>query len=150
MLDRFKPFITADDESMGVADSITVIERGCGLHLGNDIAPPDAIIVKILIPFGEVFDCGEQTAGANRIIIRHAEFETVTCCRIGVGLIFDDNRVIVAEKGARHTERFEDVFFGKFAQRLSAYAFNDDGQQGVAGVAVEVLVAGVKIQTLLA
>src|SRR6185295_7197838 len=48
-----------------------------------------------------------------------------------------------------HPKRFENVCFGKLAERLSADTLYDDRHQRVSGVGIEMLVAGFEVQRLL-
>src|SRR5882672_5544270 len=48
-----------------------------------------------------------------------------------------------------HTKRLENIFFGKLAQRLAAYSFDDESQEKISRIAVEKLFPRLEVEFLL-
>ena len=109
-------------------------------------------MVEIFVPELQVLYGRVQAGGAGGVEVGevHAEGLILAVLFVAQRIVLDDLLVVVAEMGVRHAERLEDIFGCEFAKRHPTYAFDNDGQQREAGVAVHVFFAGLEVQRPLA
>ena len=106
---------------------------------------------RIFVPEREIFDRSVQTGRAGRVKVRETQAEGASLFGfVSIRIIFDNLSVVVAEKCVVHAERFKDVFGRELTKGHAANALDDDGQQGIARVAVNVFFSWPKIQVFLA
>lgn len=137
-------------ETRGIVDVTAVVQPSTIDHSSNDGRPSDAVMVEIFVPEREIFDRRQKAGRAHGVQIGVGNLHTPLRIHIALGHIPDDLGVIVSEERVAHAERFENPCRGKDPQRLATYRLQDLRHQGISGVAIEVFVARLEIQVLLA
>ena len=143
--------VRAVHETVRVGDLRAAGQRRRLLDLAHGVPAADLARPEVPVPAGKVLDGGEEAAGADDGEVRDAEAVAARAVRlVGVGAVPDEQRVVVAERRARHPQRLEDALVREGAERLARHALDRDGEQRVAGVAVEVLRARPEVERRLA
>ena len=106
-------------------------------------------MVEIGLPLQEIADGREQIRCAVHVEIRDAHVPSIRPPCIRRCAPRHEHRVVVVEVRVRHRERLEDVLIGEVAQRFAGHPLDDDGEQGKAGIAVDVLRARCEVERLL-
>ena len=144
-----EPLVFADVLAEGIAERIALVEASLGVDLGEHTRAAHAAVFKILHPPGQVFDRRIEPAGPDTGVVDHLLFIAAAVLMIALRPVLDDHLVIVVEVRMGHAEWFEEVFGGPGPEGLARDAFDDLGQQGVAGVRVQVFSAWHEVECLL-
>ena len=107
--------------------------------------------VEVPIPPRQILDRREQARRTDRVEVRNAlPPDVVGAARVRIGPVLHHHLVIVVEVRGPHAERLEDTLPRELPQRLPRDPLDDDAEQRVAGIAVEMLRAGIEVERRLA
>src|SRR5579859_2635442 len=146
-----KAAIFAQREPEPVFDFLAAIEHPVRLHFFEQRTLAQLVFVEVAVPEQKVVDAAQQAAVADFVKVRGpADMKSASLAgfvsRDSPG---HDQRAIVVKPSVTHAERLENIFFGELRERLASGAADNDAHQKVVRIAVEILVAGIEVETFL-
>jgi hypothetical protein len=134
-------------EAERVVDGVAAGQAAALVQRIQQCRPADFRVVEVVVPVQQLLHGGEDCAIAELQPPRHVGTDAAVVERcVGEGAV--GYHVVVAAEIVRalHPEGLEDALAGEVAERLAGHTLDDDGEQEVARVAVEVLVARGEVQ----
>ncbi len=152
MADQHQSSVVTDSKPKGIIEFFAVVEDTLGEELIDKFLTPfsELIVIKIPVPQQKIINTSENPPVADHIQGGHVYPEFfLTQRRIACSPIFNDHRMVVVKMGARHLQGFKYLLLGINPHGLSRDSFDNYREKKIAGIAVEVLIARLKIKRSL-
>src|SRR5688572_13835003 len=140
------PTVARDSETGRVLDLAPARQASGADLLSQERWTAHMCGIEVRAPAQEIRDRRQQSPVSVHVFERHVETEAIASRRIGGRASLHDAGVVIAPRGARHSEWLEDLRAREVGERAAAHALHDDREQVVPGVAVEVLAAGYEVE----